>query len=108
MKNRLIKILLPIVLLPFSSCGNSSQDYSSLKPIKELFEKMNNDTRAIEKILTGMRTERGVELTDDVKKMLNFEWIKTHKDLVEIDKKYLHTTPQGLLILDDLILDLIK
>ena len=74
----------------------------------ELFEKMNDDTRTTEKILTGMRTIRGVELTDDVKKMLNFDWIKTHKDLVEIDKKYLHTTPQGLLILDDLILDLIK
>ena len=74
----------------------------------ELFEKMNNDIRATEKILTGMRTMRGVELTKDVKKMLNFDWIKTHKDLVEIDTKYLHTTPQGLLILDDLILDLIK
>ena len=74
----------------------------------ELFEKMNNDIRATEKILTGMRTMRGVELTKDVKKMLNFDWIKTHKDLVEIDKKYFHTTPQGLLILDDLILDLIK
>lgn len=74
----------------------------------ELFEKMNDDTRTTEKILTGMRTIRGVELTDNVKKMLNFDWIKTHKDLVEIDKKYLHTTPQGLLILDDLILDLIK
>ena len=74
----------------------------------ELFEKMNDDTRTTEKILTGMRTIRGVELTDDVKKMLNFDWIKTHKDLVVIDKKYLHTTPQGLLILDDLILDLIK
>ena len=74
----------------------------------ELFEKISNETRATEKILTGLRTMRGVKLADDVKNMLNFDWIKSHKDLVEIDNEYLHTTPKGLLILDDLILDLIK
>ncbi|MBR6010266.1 MAG: radical SAM family heme chaperone HemW [Alphaproteobacteria bacterium] len=74
----------------------------------ELFEKMSNETRATEKILTGLRTMRGVKLADDIKNMLNFDWIKSHKDLVEIDNEYLHTTPKGLLILDDLTLDLIK
>ena len=74
----------------------------------ELFEKISNETRATEKILTGLRTMRGVKLTDDVQNMINFDWIKSHKDLVEIDNEYLHTTPKGLLILDDLTLDLIK
>lgn len=74
----------------------------------ELFEKMSNDARATEKILTGLRTMRGVKLTQDVKNMINFAWVNTHKDLVEIDGEYLHTTANGLLILDDLTLDLIK
>ena len=74
----------------------------------ERFEKISNDTRATEKVLTGMRTIRGVLLSDDVKNIINFNWIKLHKDLVEIDNDYLHTTHKGLLILDDIIVDLIK
>lgn len=74
----------------------------------ELFEKMSNDARATEKILTGLRTMRGVKLTQDVKNMINFDWVDARKDLVEIDGEYLHTTANGLLILDDLTLDLIK
>ena len=74
----------------------------------ELFEPISNETRAIEKILTGLRTMRGVKLTDDVKSKINFDWINSHKDLVEINNEYLHTTHQGLLILDDLTVDLIK
>ena len=41
----------------------------------EVFESMNNATRAIEKILTGMRTMRGVKLSSDVKQQLNMNWI---------------------------------
>ena len=55
-----------------------------------------------------MRTMRGVKLTPDVKNQINFDWVNSHKDLVEINNEYLHTTNQGLLILDDLIADLIK
>ena len=69
---------------------------------------MSSETRAIEKILTGMRTMRGVKLSDDVKKQLDFDWINSHKDLVAIDSEYLHTTDAGLLILDDIIADLTK
>ena len=74
----------------------------------ECFEKISNDIRAIEKILTGMRTIRGVNLSEDVKNKLNFDWINSHKDLVEINSEYLHTTDKGLLILDDIIVDIIK
>lgn len=75
---------------------------------KECFEKISNETHAIEKILTGMRTMRGVRLSDDVKNKINFDWVKNHKDLVEIDGEYLHTTNAGLLLLDDIIVDLTK
>lgn len=74
----------------------------------EVFEKISNEKRAIEKIITGLRTMRGVKLTDDVKNQINMDWINKHKDLVEINSEYLHTTNRGLLILDDLIVDLIK
>lgn len=74
----------------------------------ECFEKMSDNTRAVEKILTGMRTMRGVKLSADVKNELNFDWINSHKDLVEINSEYLHTTDKGLLILDDIIVDIIK
>ena len=75
---------------------------------QELFEPISNETRAVEKILTGMRTMRGVKLSPDVKQEINFDWVNTHKNLVEITGEYLHTTPRGLLILDDIITDLIK
>lgn len=74
----------------------------------ERFEKISNETRATEKILTGMRTMRGVKLDEDVKNILNFDWINSHQDLVETDGEYLHTMNTGLLILDDIIVDLIK
>ena len=74
----------------------------------ELFEKISNETRAIEKILTGIRTMRGVRLTEDVKSQINFDWVNQHNYLVEITDEYLHTTPRGLLILDDITTDLIK
>ena len=72
------------------------------------FQKISNETRAVEKILTGLRTIRGVRLTEDVKEQINFGWVNEHKDLVAIDGEYLHTVGRGLLLLDDITLDLIK
>lgn len=83
-------------------------DWYEQRGNKELFEKMDNDTRAIEKIITGLRTICGVKLTEDVKDKINFDWVNAHKDLVEKDFEYLHTTPRGMLILDDITLDIIK
>ena len=74
----------------------------------EKFEKISNETRAIEKIITGMRTIRGVELSDDVVAQLNIDWIDSHKDLVALSDKYLYTKPRGFLILDNIISDIIK
>lgn len=74
----------------------------------EKFEKINDDTRDIEKIITGMRTVKGVMLTDSVAKQINFDWVKNHDDLVVQSGNYLHTTPRGMLMLDNIMLDLIK
>ena len=74
----------------------------------ERFEKISNETRSIEKIITGMRTVYGVTLDADVEKQLDFDWIEKHKDLVVLSKKHLCATSKGLLVLDDIITDLIK
>lgn len=74
----------------------------------ERFERISETQRAFEKILTGMRTMRGVRLANDVKNILNTDWINEHKNLVEIDGDYLHTLPDGLLMLDNIVSDLIK
>ena len=74
----------------------------------ELFEKISNNTRSSEKILTGMRTMRGVKLSPDVRQIIKFDWGGSHKDLVEINNEYLHTTQKGLLILDEIIVDIMK
>ena len=74
----------------------------------EKLEKIDNDTRAIEKIITGMRTVRGVLLSDDVAKQINFDWVKNHNDLVIQSDKHLSVTAKGMLVLDNIMLDLIK
>ena len=74
----------------------------------EKFESISIETRAIEKIITGLRTTRGVELSGDVLNQLNMDWINSHKDLVALSDKYLYTTPRGFLILDNIISEVIK
>ena len=74
----------------------------------EKFESISIETRAIEKIITGLRTTRGVELSGDVLNQLNTDWINSHKDLVALSDKYLYTTPRGFLILDNIISEVIK
>lgn len=74
----------------------------------ERFEAIDNHTRAIEKIITGMRTIRGVLLDDETEKQIDMNWIKNHSDLVILSGRYLHATPKGMLILDKITLDLIK
>lgn len=74
----------------------------------EKLEKIDNNTRAVEKIITGMRTVRGVLLSEDVVKQINFDWVKNHDDLVVQSDKYLSVSAKGMLVLDNIMLDLIK
>jgi oxygen-independent coproporphyrinogen-3 oxidase len=74
----------------------------------ERFEKIDNKTRNIEKILTGMRTIKGVKLDESIRNLIDFNWVKKNKNLVVEKDDYLYATSYGLLILDNLLLDLIK
>jgi oxygen-independent coproporphyrinogen-3 oxidase len=81
--------------------------YDEMGALKR-FEKIDNTTRAEEKILTGMRTTKGVKLDEDIKMLIDFDWVNTHKNLVVEKNNYLYATNDGLLVLDNLLLDLIK
>lgn len=72
------------------------------------FSKMTTHARAIEKILTGMRTMRGVEMTPDVRATIDMDFATAHPQLVTIDKNRIHATTKGMLILDNLMIDLVK
>jgi hypothetical protein len=72
------------------------------------FEKISDDVRATEKIITGLRTVRGCQLTDDVKNVIDIEWVNGHPMLVNIHNNCISVTKQGMLVLDDVILNLIR
>ena len=72
------------------------------------FEPMTVAARATEKIITGLRTTRGLLLAPDVENALNMEYAKSHPELLEIVDGRIRATKRGMLILDDLLLDLAK
>ncbi len=69
---------------------------------------MSDSTRAIEKIITGMRTIRGCQLTEAVKNAIDIDWVKNNPNLVQIKDNRISATGQGLLILDEVIVNLVK
>ena len=74
----------------------------------ELFKEMTNRDRAIERIITGMRTTRGVRLDSDIKKILNLEFAKSHPDMLVFHGDRISATDSGILVLDDLIENLVN
>ena len=81
--------------------------YEQLGDYKK-FEKISNCVRATEMIITGMRTKRGCRLTDDVKKAIDINWINSHPELVQVHNNRICTTDKGLLILDDILVNMVK
>ena len=69
---------------------------------------MDDNARAIEMILTGMRTLRGCRLTDTIKNVIDMDWVRKNQSLVQINGDRISATPQGMLILDDLMAKLVK
>ena len=69
---------------------------------------ISDSARAIERVITGLRTARGVLLDDAVKNIVDINFINTHNDLVKIKNNRIIATGKGLLVLDDLTLNTIK
>lgn len=74
----------------------------------ERFEKISDETRAIEQIITGMRTVRGCRLTDAIKNVIDIDWIKSNTHLVKISDNRIAATDQGIIVLDNLIANMVK
>ena len=72
------------------------------------FDPMTTDARAIEKVITGMRTIRGCKLTPDVNHVINTDWINANSDLVKIQNNRVAVTDSGMLVLDNVITKMVK
>ncbi len=72
------------------------------------FNAMTNAARATERIITGMRTMRGVRIDSDIEKILNMEFAKTHPDMIRFSGDRIIATDMGMLVLDNLIENLVK
>lgn len=72
------------------------------------YRPMTEQERAIEHVLTGMRTLRGCRLTDAVKSVIDMDWVNQHPMYVQIKNNRISATSQGLLILDALMLKLVR
>lgn len=72
------------------------------------FKPISETERAIEKVITGMRTTRGVNLTDDIKQVININSINSMPDLIKITDNRMHVTEHGMLILDDILVKIIR
>lgn len=74
----------------------------------ELFCEISAATRAIEQVITGMRTTRGVRLTPDVMAVIDTDFVKRNPELIQSDGATIAPTAKGMLILDNLLIKLIR
>lgn len=74
----------------------------------EIFNPLTEKERATEKILTGLRTIRGCQLTQDVKNVIDIDWVKNHPQYIQISDDTICATNDGMLILDNIITNVVK
>lgn len=72
------------------------------------FSEISSEMRATEMIITGMRTTRGCRLTETIKNVIDIDWVRKHPQYVQINDERICATNQGLLILDELLVNLIR
>lgn len=75
---------------------------------RKMFQPMTESERAVERVITGMRTMRGVRVDDATKKILNLEFAKSHPDMITFSGDRICATNAGILVLDDLIEKLVR
>lgn len=74
----------------------------------EKFIPIEPQARAVEKVITGMRTARGVLLAKDVQNVLNMEYVTKNPELVQVVGNRVRATDAGLLVLDELLVNLVN
>lgn len=71
------------------------------------FEQISIGARATEMLITGMRTVRGCLLTQQVKNVIDMNWVQANPNLVQIKDNRISATLDGVLILDDIMVKLV-
>ena len=75
----------------------------------KLFKPLSNLERALERVITGMRTKYGVKIDDEIEKIIDIGFAKSHPDVIELKAgNRICATDMGFLILDKLIERLVK
>jgi len=72
------------------------------------FTPLDTATRAREKVITGLRTTNGVYLDSDVRAVIDLTYCEKNPELLSVVNDRIIATEKGLLILDNLLLDLVK
>ena len=72
------------------------------------FSALDNKTRAIERLITGLRTVRGIVFDDNIKNVVDIDFINSHNDLVKIKDNRIWATDKGLLVLEDLLIKITR
>ncbi|MCL2331223.1 MAG: radical SAM family heme chaperone HemW [Proteobacteria bacterium] len=112
----------PYVGIGPSACGRVLIDgvwYEQAEPknTKEWLERtpvgannylpLQSNTRATEIIMTGLRTMRGVVITPEIREVINWDFVQKNPDYFIPTNDSLCMTQNGILILDNLLVDLI-
>lgn len=75
----------------------------------KMFTPMSTSSRAIERIITGLRTIRGVKLDEQIRDVINLEFAKSHPDMLQfVGDDRIAATDAGMMVLDNLISQLVK
>ena len=72
------------------------------------FDSIDVVARSTEMLITGLRTVRGCLLTDDVKRVIDMDWVYSHPDLICMSGDCIFATVQGMMVLDDVILNVVR
>ncbi len=74
----------------------------------ELFKPITDSDRNIEKLILGLRTKYGVSINSGMHDIIDLDFVKNNSDLIIQEDDKLIATKKGLIILDDILLNLIK
>lgn len=75
----------------------------------EKFDKLSNTARAEERIITGLRQVQGVYLDTDIEKIINMKYVQDNPELLQrTSDNRIAATKQGMLFLDELVLNLVR
>ena len=75
----------------------------------ELFKPLSDSERAIERVITGMRTKHGVKIDKAINKIIDIEFAKSNPNMIQLGSNdRICAKEAGLMVLDKLIENLVK